>query len=73
MQFMPQKAIKGKLWQIFWPDHPVPGTSKLYDNLPDKIAQVYLINTSLENKCGNYSLTEHQGQVSREASSQEWG
>jgi len=73
MQFMPQKVIKWQAVADFLADHPVPGTSKLYDNLPDKIAQVYLINTSLENKCGNYSLTEHQGQVSREASSQEWG
>jgi len=32
----------------FLADHPIPGTSKLYDDLPDEIAEVNLINTSLE-------------------------
>ena len=32
----------------FLGDHPVPGTSKLYDDLPDEIAEVNFINASLE-------------------------
>jgi len=30
----------------FLADHPIPGTSKLYDDLPDEIAKVNLINAS---------------------------
>jgi len=61
MHFMPKKAIKGQVVANFLADHPVPGTSKLYDDLPDEIAEVNLINVSSKNKRGNYSSTEHQG------------
>jgi len=45
---MPQKAIKGQAVVDFLIDHPVPETSKLYDDLSDEIAKVNLINTSSE-------------------------
>jgi len=45
---MPQKAIKGQAVEDFLTDHPVPETSKLYDDLPDEIAEVNLINVSSE-------------------------
>jgi len=45
---MPQKAIKGQAVTSFLVDHPVSGTSKLYDNLPDEIGEVNLINSSSE-------------------------
>jgi len=32
----------------FLADHPVSGTLKLYDDLPDEIAEVKVINASLE-------------------------
>ena len=32
----------------FLADHPISGTLKLYDDLPDEIAEVNLINTSSE-------------------------
>jgi len=48
MQFMPQKVIKGQVVEDFLADHPVTGTSKLYDNLPDEIAEVNVTNASLE-------------------------
>jgi len=48
MQFIPQKAIKGQVVADFLADHPVPGTSKLYDKLPDEIVEVNLINASSE-------------------------
>ena len=41
MQFMPQKAIKGRRGRF-----PILGTLKLYDDLPDEIAKVNLINAS---------------------------
>ena len=44
MQFMPQKAIKGKAVTDFLADHLALETSKLYDDLPDEIAEVNLIN-----------------------------
>jgi len=34
IQFMPQKAIKGQAVANFLADHPVLGTSKLYEDLP---------------------------------------
>ena len=45
---MPQKAIKGQAVAEFLTDHPVPGNSKLYDDLPNKIVEVDIINTSSE-------------------------
>ena len=48
MLFMPQKAIKGQVVADFLADHPIPGTSKFYDDLPDEIAEVNLINASSE-------------------------
>jgi len=46
MQFMPQKVIKGQTVTNFLADHLVSGTLKLYDDLPDEIAEVNLINAS---------------------------
>ena len=46
MQFMPQKMIKGQAMADFLADHPVPGTSKFYVDLPDEIAEVNIINAS---------------------------
>ena len=66
MQFMPQKAIKGQAMADFHADHPVSGTSKLYDDLLDEIFEVNLTTPLQKNKCGNCSLTEHQGRTLRE-------
>ena len=46
MQLMPQKAVKGQVVADFLADHPVPGISKLYDDLPNEIAEVNVINAS---------------------------
>jgi len=46
MQFMPQKAIKGQAVADFLSDHPVLRSSKLYDDLPDEIAEVNVIHIS---------------------------
>ena len=48
MQFMQQKAVKGQAVADFLTDQPVSGTSKLYDDLPDDIAEVNIINASSE-------------------------
>ena len=48
MQLMPQKAIKGQAVTDFLANHPISGNSKLYDDLPDEIAEVDVINVSLE-------------------------
>jgi len=45
---MPQKVIKGQAVADFLTDHLVPRTSKLYDDLPDEIFEVNLINASSE-------------------------
>jgi len=51
----------------------VEGTSKLYDDLSDEIAEVNLINTSSEEQVWQLSSREHQGQVLRKIPSQVWG
>jgi len=48
MQFMPQKAIKDQDVVDFLADHPVLRNSKLYDDLPDEIAEVNAINVFSE-------------------------
>jgi len=48
MQFMRQKAIKCQAMVDFLANHPVSGTLKLYDDLPDDIAEDNLINVSSE-------------------------
>ena len=48
MQFMPQKVVKGQVVADFLIDHPVLGNSKFYNNLPDDIAEVDVINASSE-------------------------
>jgi len=45
---MPQKAIKGQAVVDFLADHLVSETSKLYDDLSDKIVEVNVINASSE-------------------------
>ena len=48
IQFMPQKAIKGQAVADLMVDHLVSRTLKFYDDLPDEIAEVNLINSSEE-------------------------
>jgi len=48
MQFIPQKAIKGQTVADFLADHSVPGTLKLYNDHPDEITEVNLINVFSE-------------------------
>jgi len=40
MQFMPHKAVKGQAMVDFLANHLVSGSSKLYDDLLDEIAEV---------------------------------
>ena len=68
MQFMPQKAIKGQVVVDFLADHPVPGASKLYDDLPNEIAEVNLINASSKEHVWQLffdgaSKTNHEGNI----------
>jgi len=50
MQFLSQKATKGQAIIDFLVEHPDPRTTKLYDDLPDEVAEVYVIQTSFEEK-----------------------
>ena len=40
IQFLRQKAVKGQVVTDFLAKHPDPRMTKLYENLPDKIAEV---------------------------------
>jgi len=48
MQFMPQKAIKDQAVADFLTNHPVPRSLKLYDDIPDEIAEVNATHVSPE-------------------------
>ena len=45
---MPQKAIKGQAMANFLADHPILKTLKFYDDLPDEIVEVNVMNASSE-------------------------
>lgn len=45
---MPRKATKGQAIANFLADHPVPESLKLYEDLPDEIAEVCITQASFE-------------------------
>ena len=48
MQFLPQKAIKGQAVADFLVEHPDPRATRLYEDLPKEIAEVYTTQTFFE-------------------------
>ena len=50
MKFMPKKAIKGHAIADFLADHPIPESSKLYEDLPDEITEACMIHASSEDQ-----------------------
>ena len=48
MQFLPQKVVKGQAVADFMAEHPDPRATKLYEDLPDQVTEVYLTQTSFE-------------------------
>ena len=48
MHFLPQKAVKGQAVADFLAEHPDPRATKLYEDLPDEVAEVCLTQTSFE-------------------------
>ena len=48
MYFLQQKAIKGQAVADFLAEHPDPRAAKLYEDLPDEVAEVCLTQTSFE-------------------------
>ena len=48
MQFLPQKIMKGQAVADFLTEHPDPRVTKLYEDLPDEVAEVCLTQTSIE-------------------------
>ena len=48
MQFLLQKAMKGQVVADFLAEHPDLKTTKLYEDLPDEIAEVCLTQTSFK-------------------------
>ena len=73
MQFMPQKALKRQAVADFLFDHPFSGTSKLYDDLPEKIAEVNVINAFSEEQVWQLFFDGASRTSPREKSSQVWG
>ena len=48
MQFLPQKATKGQAMAGFLAEYLDPRATRLYEDLPDEIADVYMTQTSFE-------------------------
>ena len=48
MQFLPQKGEKGQAVADFLAEHPDPRATKLYEDLPDEVAEVCLTQTSFK-------------------------
>ena len=48
MQFLPQKAVKRQAVADFLAKHSDSRTTKLYEDLPDEVAEVCLTHTSFE-------------------------
>ena len=48
MQFLPHKATKGQAVADFLAEHAGPKATRLHENLPDEIAEVYMTQTSFE-------------------------
>ena len=66
MQFLPQKTVKGQAVADLLAEHPEPRITKLYEDLPDEIAEVCMTQTSFEEQVGNSSLMAHQERVLEE-------
>ena len=43
-----KKAVKGQAVEDFLAEHPDPRMTKLYEDLPDEIAEIYITQTSFE-------------------------
>jgi len=48
MQFLPQKVVKGQEVADFSAEHLDQRVTKLYEDLPDEVAEVCLTQTSFE-------------------------
>jgi len=48
MRFLPQKIVKGQVVADFLAEHPDPRTTKLYEDLPDEVTEVYLTQITFE-------------------------
>ena len=48
MQLLPQKAVKEQAVADFLAEHPYLRATKLYEDLPDEVAEVCLTQTSFE-------------------------
>jgi len=48
MQFLPQKATKGQAVTDILAENLDPRVTRLYENLPNEIAEVYMTQTSFE-------------------------
>jgi len=48
MQFLPQKTTKGQAVTDFLAEHPDPRITRLYEDLLDEIAEVYVTQMSFE-------------------------
>ena len=63
MQFLPQKAVKGQAVVDFLAEHPDSRATKLYEDLPDEVVEIFLTQTSFEGQVWSSSSMVHQGQA----------
>jgi len=68
MQFLPQKSVKGQAVVDFLAEYPNPRATKLYEDLPDDVAEVFLPRHLSKDRYGNFSSTVLQELVREEMS-----
>ena len=54
MRFLPQKAVKGQAVAKFLAEHSDPRATELYEDLPDKVAEVCQTQMSFEGQIWQY-------------------
>ena len=68
MHFLPQKGVKGQAVADFLVEHLDPRATKLYEDLPDEVAEVCLTQTSFERQVWQLFFEVHREQARKDMS-----
>ena len=66
MQFLPQRAVKGQTVTDFLAEHPDSRATKLYEDLPDEVAEVCMTQMTFEEQVWQLFFEAHQERVLEE-------
>ena len=63
--FYHKRLLRDKRLADFLAEHPDPRAAKVYEDLPDEVAEVCLTQTSFESQVWHSSLTVHPEQAQK--------